>query len=67
VADRCESTFTFPGMQTVFDCQNPPDIPATPHRGRPAWKHLHGRWHHFADVDGDGQRFEVRWEDGPDD
>lgn len=60
---RCDSSFTFPGMQTVFDCQNPPDLPSehsTPRR--PAWKHLHGRWHWFEDVDGDGQRFRVEWE-----
>ena len=61
---RCESTFTFSGMQTVFECQNPPDQPV-PGQRRPTWSHLHGRWHYFEDVDGDGQRFRVEWEDTP--
>jgi hypothetical protein len=62
---RCDSSFTFPGLNTVFDCQNPPDQeserPAP--RGRQSWTHLHGHWHYFEDVDGDGQRFRVEWKD----
>lgn len=61
-AQRCESTFGFPEMHAIFECQNSPDVPAEPHRGRPAWSHLHGRWHRFEDVDADGRRFSVEWE-----
>lgn len=64
MADRCPATYTFHGMQTVFECQNRPDVPAEPYRGRPAWKHLHGPWHYFEDEDGDGARFRVMWTDG---
>jgi hypothetical protein len=63
-ADSCGSTFSFPEMHTYFECQNPPDKlsrSATPNR--PSWTHLHGRWHFFEDVDGDGRRFRVEWED----
>jgi hypothetical protein len=61
--DRCPATFTFHGMQTVFDCMNPPDRPSTPHHGRPSWSHRHGPWHWFEDIDGDGARFRVEWQD----
>lgn len=61
--DRCESTFTFPRMETVFECQNRPDT-LSPHSrpGQPAWSHRHGRWHHYEDEQG-GQRFRIEWED----
>lgn len=62
MADKCDATFGFPGMQTIFECQNPPDKPSESQRGARTWSHLHGRWHWFEDVDGDGIRFRVEWE-----
>lgn len=62
--DRCPATFAFGGMSTVFDCMNRPDVPvkgANPNR--PAWSHLHGRWHYFEDKDADGVTYRVEWGD----
>lgn len=61
---RCDSTFTFAGMQTYFECQNRRDVP---YQGKPnTWSHRHGRWHYFEDEDAEGRTFRVEWEDAPD-
>ena len=46
--EECDSTITFDGMKTVFNCQ----------RGHHAWGQ-----HHFTDTDADGREFELYWED----